>query len=142
MAAVADPPPPELEDRPDVLAGLWVRRDRLPVARVRTWADLWALRRVERDHIALIARRGQMSDDALRPIEGWWLEQVDARLARIRTAFWAHEVSVLTRPLPDIFGRRRLFQPSFNTLGPGGRTWFSNRHVGIRRRTFRLRWRP
>jgi hypothetical protein len=27
-------------------------------------------------------------------------------------------------------------------LGPGARTWFGNRHAGIRRHTFRIRWRP
>jgi hypothetical protein len=35
-----------------------------------------------------------------------------------------------------------LFQLWFNTVGPGARTWFGNRYVGIRRYTFRLRWRP
>ncbi len=40
------------------------------------------------------------------------------------------------------FRANALFQLYWNTVGPGGRTWFGNRYVTIWRDTFRIRWRP
>ena len=66
---------------------------------------------------------------ASKPI---WLE----RMHRSRMLEMSH--SRIAKRL----GHGFLFQLWFNTLGPGARTWFGNRYVGIRRHTFRITWRP
>ena len=53
-----------------------------------------------------------------------------------------HIEAVHRSPIARHLGTGILFQLRFNTVGPGARTWFANRNVGIRHYTFRFRWRP
>jgi hypothetical protein len=146
LASREPPPPtaPDLGDRSDaVLKSLEDRFARVPFGRVRHWADYWALRDVEIDHVRLLGRREGLSEQQLGAVESYWLRRIHAALSetleRLRS-------SHMRGPHRSRMGRRigsgALSQIWFNTVGPGGRTWFGNRYTTIRHYTFRLRWRP
>lgn len=146
------------EDPPPGLAAqLDDRLRRLPVARVRSFADYYALRSVEIDHIKRFARRFDLSEEQRASVEDEWLRRVaDALTDRKQSILDQHRQAFLRwmtkhhrRRLSPAHSSRLsrfaltvLHQARFNTVGPGGRTWFGNRYVSIRRYTFRLHWRP
>lgn len=138
---VRKPPPPELPA--ELVAELETRCEQLPVHRTRRDADFWALRRVEQDHVKRLARRHQLDEVTREVALDWWLGEVQRRCSEARAGLHREELRRLHRLV-----RRRYFRPNglfqlyWNTVGPGGRTWFGNRYVTIRRYTFRIRWRP
>ena len=120
-------------------------------------ADYYALRSVESEHINRIARDLNLSANQAELLSDWWQQTVQLKVQpKIEQITKSHRESHLrwiasehrrhpTRqlpPQPPGVVRTVLFQLEFNTVGPGGRTWFGNRYVGIRRHTFRLHWRP
>jgi hypothetical protein len=120
-------------------------------------ADYYALRSVESEHINRIARDLALSEAQHALLEGWWQQRVYSELgsrvekianrdheALLRWMTLRHRRRPARRwpPRPPGVVRTVLFQARFNTVGPGGRTWFGNRYVSIRRHTFRLHWRP
>ena len=78
----------------------------------------------------------------------WWLHQIQVPLdGTIRDLGDQRHVAFMRqmerrRLRRHHFKSEFLFQLWFNSIGPGGRTWFGNRYVTIRHYTFRLRWRP
>ena len=115
------------------------RLEQIPLKRVRRRADYWALRQIEEEHVKQLARSFGLFDVESERLTSWWLGEIDSLLsARFQDLFVDQE---LPRRMPQI-RPKTLFQIWFNTLGPGGRCWFGNRYVAIRRCTFRLRWRP
>ena len=120
-------------------------------------ADYYALRSVESEHIDRLARGSAMNGAQRDLLEVWWLESVhravrarieqitdrdhDAEMRRMMSRHRRQPARHLPRRLPGVV-RKVLFQVTFNTVGPGGRTWIGNRHVAMRRHTFRLHWRP
>jgi hypothetical protein len=138
------PPMPKLADNGDaVLEDLEPRLGRIAQLRVRCWADYWALRDVEVDHIGRIARRFELTPYDRDRLEKHWLARVDMKLAPALDRLQNRR----TESIGYMRVRRHLrwnflFQLWFNTIGPGGRTWFGNRYTSIRHYTLRLRWRP
>jgi len=120
-------------------------------------ADYYALRSVESEHINRIARDLDFPADKRELLWDCWLQTVhlkvqlnveqimksqsDSHRRWIASEHRRHPVRQLP-PQPPGVARTVLFQVKFNTVGPGGRTWFGNRYVAIRRHTFRLHWRP
>ena len=135
------PPPPEV---PAAMAReLASRYDRLPVQRIRRHADFWALRRVEEKHGDRLARRHQLDDDSRDVTVGWWLAEVQRRCANMNARLQREDRRRLQRiHRHPRFRSNAVFQLYWNTVGPGGRTWFGNRYATIRRYTFRIHWRP
>lgn len=138
------PPAPDLGDRTEtVIQSLDDRFARLPFGRVHRSADYWALRDVEADHVNRLAHREDLSNQQLQALEAYWLGRIEASLSKtmdrllFKNIEARHRSRITRRP-----GSGFLFQLWFNTVGPGARTWFGNRYVGIRHYTFRLRWRP
>lgn len=129
------PPPPEV---PVVIASdLAARYDRLPVAHVRRYADLWALRRIEKEHVDRLARRHQLDETARDVTASWWLTEVQRRCARTSGRLQRED----RRRFQQIhrhprFRSNAVFQLYWNSVGPGGRTWFANRYATLRRYTF------
>lgn len=116
------------------------RYDQLPVHRIRRHADVWALRRVEEEHVERVARRYQLDDVARDATLDWWLGEVQRRCAG--TSARLDEQRRLQRiHRHPRFRSNAVFQIYWNTVGPGGRTWFENRYATIRRYTFRIHWR-
>jgi hypothetical protein len=101
---------------------------RVPFSRVHGLADYWALQAVEIDHVSRLTVHEGLSDQQREALKAYWLRQIEDR----------HRSRVSRR----VRNRRFLFQLWFNTLGPGAKTWFGNRYVGIRHYLFRFRWRP
>jgi hypothetical protein len=134
-------PPPEV---PATMAGeLASRYGRLPVQRIRRHADLWALRRVEEEHVDRLAGRHQLDEVARDVTVGWWLAEVQRRCASMSARLQREEQRRLHRiHRHPRFRSNAVFQIYWNTVGPGGRTWFGNRYATIRRYTFRIHWRP
>jgi hypothetical protein len=138
------PPPPDLGEETDtVIARLDARFVRVPFGRVRCSADYWALRDVEIDHVNRLAHEAGLSTEQSNAVEAYWLRRVEAPLQNImdRRQFRGIEAMHRSR-IARRLGTGFLFQVWMNTVGPGGKTWFGNRYVGIRHYTFRLRWRP
>ena len=151
-------PPAELATLPpDVWRHLEERLQQIPVDRIRRMADYYALRSVESEHINRIARDLNLSANQRQLLSDWWQQTVQLKVQpKIEQITKSHRESQMrwiasehrrhpTRqlpPQPPGVVRTVLFQLKFNTVGPGGRTWFGNRYVGIRRHTFRLHWRP
>ncbi len=139
------PPAPDFDSLPhEVSDDLDTRFSRIPFSRVRRYADYWALRDIEADHIRKLAYRNGLSDDDRKIVEAWWLarvatEHVDT-MDRLGTERWARRTRQrrrdARRPRSKVFS-----QIWFNTIGPGGRCWFGNRYTTVRHYTFRLRWR-
>ncbi len=134
-------PPPEV---PATMASeLASRYNRLPVQRIRRHADLWALRSVEEEHVDLLARRHQLDDVARDVSASWWLAEVQRRCASMSARLQREERRRLQRiHRHPQFRSNAVFQLYWNTVGPGGRTWFGNRYSTVRRYTFRSHWRP
>lgn len=140
------PEPPPLPDfdsmPPGVRQDLDTRMQIVPFDRVHRLADYWALRSIEQEHIIKLARHFDLAPAQQESVEAWWLKEIDDRLDDPLRRLGSHLLAVNHR------GRRRygrskvLFQLWFNTLGPGGRTWFQNRYTPIRRYSFRIHWRP
>jgi hypothetical protein len=135
---------PDLGESSDAIAtSLDARFSRIPFGRVHGWADYWALRDIETDHIARLTRQHGLSTGQRQEVQRHWLARIERRLyttmeqLRFRNMDAMHN-SRLARHLKWNFA----FQIWFNTFGPGARTWFGNRYTGIRHYTFRLRWRP
>jgi hypothetical protein len=142
------PEPPDFGALPSELSqDLETRFRRVPFDRIRRMADYYALRTVEEDHINRLARRFNLSSSDRDSVEDWWQERLHTRLAETLARFTPSQSSQVRRMKEIMRWQQRtrsnaLFQFWFNTVGPGGRTWFANRYVGIRRRTFKLHWRP
>jgi hypothetical protein len=142
---------------PDIWRQLDQRLQRIPVDRIRKMADYYALRSVESEHITRIARGLDLPADEQELFSDWWLQTVHLKVQhnveqimkgqgeshrrRMVSEHRRHPVRQLP-PQPPGVVRTLLFQLKFNIVGPGGRTRFGNRYVGIRRHTFRLHWRP
>ena len=136
--------PPDVGDRSEAIhAGLRARWDRLPFERVKGWADYWALRDVEVEHVRRLARQNNLSEAQHRDLESYWLDLIDDPIRD----------KLDRQHYRDIGSRRKsrferhlrwnwTYQLWFNTIGPGARTWFGNRYTPIRHYTFRLWWRP
>ncbi|MGP0032618.1 MAG: hypothetical protein ACLPVF_19205 [Acidimicrobiales bacterium] len=141
---VPPPPPPDFDALPaGVAEDLTSRLARLPLTRVKRSADLFALYAVERDHVHRLAHRFQVTDTERASIDYWWLRQLDQTFAGTRERLHAHARSALRRDIRRRRSRSKVLgQLWWNTVGPGGRCWFGNRYVTIRRYTFRLHWRP
>jgi hypothetical protein len=139
------PPDPDFHAQPDEVGGdLRARFFEVPFARVRRYADYWALRDIEADHVRKIAYRNGLSAEDRKRIEMWWLLQVDTELAdaldRLRNENRARTARMRGRR--QRWPRSRaLSQIWFNTIGPGGRCWFGNRYTTLRHYTFMLHWR-
>lgn len=145
--ASREPPPlpaPNLGDQTEtVIQRLDDRLHRVPFGRVRSWADYWALRRVEIDHVNRLACREGLSKQQHEALEAYWLSRIHAPLSQTLDRMRYRHIEALRRSrIGGRLGSGFLFQLWFNTIGPGARTWFGNRYVGIRRHTIRLRWRP
>ena len=135
------PPPPEVS-APETRE-LGPRYEQLPVQCIRRHADLWALRRVEEEHVDRLARRFQLDEIARDVTVGWWLAEVQRRCASMSARLQREEQRRLHRiHRHPRFRSNAVFQIYWNTVGPGGRTWFGNRYATIRRYTFRIHWRP
>ncbi len=119
------------------------RYDWLPVHRIQRRGDFWALWRVDEEHLERLARRYEL-DETTREVAGnRWLGEVERRCSAVRIQIERQDRRHLHRLRRHrTFRSNALFQLYWNTVGPGGRTWFGNRYVTIRRYTFRLRWRP
>jgi hypothetical protein len=139
------PPLPDLgEVGHRVADDLDSRVKRLPLRRVRRTSDYWALHAVEIDHVQDLARRYYLSDHDRQAVQDHWLARLNAELGETME-------HLLLKPMDSAYnsrigrhlrGRDFLYQLWSNTVGPGAKTWFGNRYAPIRRRTFRLRWRP
>jgi hypothetical protein len=141
---IPPPPRPELgENGAAVLDALDHRFELIPFHRIRRSADYWALLDVEAKHVEKLAHEQDLSGPDARALRQYWNERIGAHLAR--TLDRLHRLRMLEMRHTRIAGRLGhgfLFQLWFNTFGPGARTWFGNRYVGIRRHTFRIWWRP
>ena len=143
---VEEPPSaPDFDALPDeVRRDLAIRFQRVPFGRVRRYADYWALRDIEANHVRKLAYRNRLSEEDRQSVEEWWLTRVGTQLAdtldRIRTEDRAR-TRRLMRGRPRRLRSNAFFQIWFNTIGPGGRCWFGNRYTTVRRYTFKLRWR-
>jgi hypothetical protein len=137
------PAPPHLGERSEVvMRGLDDRFARLPFARVRRFADYWALRAVEAGHVGRISLQEGLSREQSEALEAYWLRRVEDPLSD-RLDRWRFErLEARHRSRPRRLRSEVLAQVWFNTLGPGARTWFGNRYTTVRRYTFRIRWRP
>ena len=143
---VEEPPSaPDFAALPDeVRRDLAIRFQRVPFGRVRRYADYWALRDIEANHVRKLAYRNRLSEEDRQSVEEWWLTRVGTQLAdtldRIRTEDRAR-TRRLMRGRPRRLRSNASFKIWFNTIGPGGRCWFGNRYTTVRRYTFKLRWR-
>jgi hypothetical protein len=126
-----------------VLNTLDRRFEMIPFHRIRRSADYWALLDVETEHVETPAREQHLSGQYVEVLHQYWNERIEVHLAN--TLEGLHRSRMLKMHHSRVarrLGHGFLFQLWFNTLGPGARTWFSNRYVGVRRHTFRIRWRP
>ena len=145
--ASREPPPPSAPDIGDrtaaVITSLDERFTRVPFDRVHRWADYWALRDTEIDHIKRLGRREGLPEKDLKALESYWLIRIEIPVSNTLEQLRSRQVGMLHRPpFATRLGSGFLFQLWFHTVGPGARTWFGNRYVGIRHYTFRLWWRP
>jgi hypothetical protein len=137
--ASREPPPPPVPDLGERTAPLMQALDdrfaRVPFSRIHRSAV---------DHVSLLALREGLSAQQLEALKAYWLRRVEDRLREPMDRVRLHDIDAMhrSRVARLLRNKRFLFQLWFNTLGPGGRTWCANRYAGIRRHTFRLRWRP
>jgi hypothetical protein len=141
---IPPPPRPELGDYGDpVLDALDRRFELIPFHRIRRSADYWALLDVEAEHLVKLAREQGLSGPDAKTLHQYWYERIEAHLAKtLERPHHSRRPAMRHSRLARRLGHGFLFQLWFNTFGPGARTWFGNRYVGIRRHTFRIRWRP
>jgi hypothetical protein len=141
----APPPAPDFDSLPDEVSNdLDTRFSLIPFNRVRRYADYWALRDIEADHIRKLAHRNRLSDVDRKNVEAWWQAQIATELADTLERLQNEARSRTTRLIRRHPHRPRskvFFQLWFNTIGPGGRCWFGNRYTTVRHYTFKLRWR-
>ncbi len=141
-----EPPPPDFDALPPgVRLDLDDRFQRVPFDRILHLADYWALRSIEAEHVTKLARRFDLTPAQQASVEHWWQRELHDRLKETLTDLAERKMLTHRRLLARHRWRRRskvLFQMWFNTLGPGGRTWFGNRYMAIRHYTFRIHWRP
>ena len=75
------------------------RFTRVPFDRVHRWADYWALRDIEIDHIKLLGRRENLSEQNLEALESYWLMRLQIPLSgtleQLRSSY-AHGSKVIT----------------------------------------------
>jgi hypothetical protein len=138
-------PAPDFDSLPDeVNVDLDTRFAQIPFKRVRRFADYWALRDIEADHIRKLAYRNHLSDEDRKSAEAWWLAQIAVELVdtldHLRTANRARTTRLIRRR-PRRPRSKVVSQIWFSTIGPGGRCWFGNRYTTVRHYTFMLRWR-
>ena len=131
----------------------------LPVHRIRSPADYYALRRIEAGHIKSVGPKFSLSGADSVLTERWWQERVRYRLAdRLKVISEGQRKQMLRwmtktkhshlRPIPRqtsklvCLAKAAISQVAFNTIGPGGCSWLDNRYVAVRCYTFRLYWRP
>ncbi len=139
------PPAPYLGQRTGTLLQSFDDRfARVPFSRIHGYADYWALRDVEVDHVCRLALREALSDEQREALKAYWLRRIADRLREPMDRVHLDDIGAMqrSRVAQRLRNRRFLFQLWFNTFGPGARTWFGNRYVPIRHYTFRLRWRP
>jgi hypothetical protein len=140
------PPPiaPDIGERTQsVVTSLDNRFARAPFDRVRRWADYWALRDVEIEHVKLLARRERLSEQQREAVQTYWMRRIDGALSETLERLRARSGGAMRQSrLSRRVRSKALSQIWFNTVGPGGRTWFGNRYTTVRHYTFRLRWRP
>jgi hypothetical protein len=107
-------------------------------------SDYWALHSVEEDHVRSLAHRYVLSDQDQAAVRAHWMARVEAELADTneRLRFKDMDAASNSRIARRLMGRNLLYNLWSNTLGPGAKCWFGNRHTPIRHYTFRLRWRP
>ena len=136
--------PPDLGDRSElILNGSNERFQQIPFERIHGWADYWALRDVEVEHVERLARQNGLTDDQGEELKVYWLDRVEARLdEKLQRFRFRHLLSHRRSWFARHIRWNWLYQLWSNTVGPGARTWFRNRYVPIRRFTFRIRWRP
>ena len=141
---IPPPPRPDLGEHGDaVLDVLDSRFERIPFHRIRRSADYWALLDVEAEHVGKLAREHHLSRQDAQALHQYWNERIGAHLAEtLERLHRSRMLEMRQFRVAKRLGHGFLFQLWFNTLGPGARTWFGNRHAGIRRHTFRIRWRP
>jgi hypothetical protein len=134
-------PPPEV---PATIASeLASRYGPLPVQRIRRHADLWALRRIEKEHVDRLVRDHQLDDVTRDATMSWWIEEVQRRCRGTSARLQREERRRLQRiHRHPRFRSNAVSQLYWNSVGPGGRTWFGNRYATVRRYTFRIHWRP
>lgn len=114
----------------------------VPFARVRRMADYWALRGVEEDHVRHLSGTWELNRKQGESLQAFWLGWIDSELEPRMVMFHERRRQAHRRGRGWRLRPNFVFQLWFNTIGPGGRTWFGNRYGGIRQYTFRLRWRP
>lgn len=138
------PEAPYLGNRSEtVVAGLEERLEQVPYEKVRGWADYWALRHIEIDHVQRLARDNGLSDTQHRDLEAYWLDRIDIPIRDKLDRLHYRNIALRRRSTIERYVRWTwLCQLWSNTVGPGARTWFSNRYVPIRHYTFRIWWRP
>ncbi|MGH3470435.1 MAG: hypothetical protein ACRDPG_00115, partial [Nocardioidaceae bacterium] len=135
---------PALSTKSDVIAtGLDARFARVPFGRVRRSADYWALLAVERDHVDLLADRHDLSPQQRIALSAHWLARIERELEPyMERERFRHIDELRNSRIGSRLKWNFAFQLWFNTVGPGAKTWISNRYTPSRQRTFRLRWRP
>ena len=138
------PTPPDVGDRSEVIhAGLQARLDRVPFERVKGWADYWALRDIEIEHVHRLARQHNLSETQHRDLESYWLDLIDGPIHHKLDRQHYQDIGLGRQSRFERHLRWNwTYQLWFNTVGPGARTWFGNRYTPIRHYTFRLWWRP
>ena len=98
---------------------------------------------MEIDHVKLLGRQQGLSEQQLEAVESYWLRRTHAPLSETLDQLRSRQRGEMHRTrMTRRIKSRALSQVWFNTLGPGGRTWFGNRYTTIRHYTFRFRWRP
>ena len=140
-------PAPDFDGFPgEVLKDLEGRLQRVPFDRIHRQGDYWALLAIERDHIRILARRFDLTAAEQQSLDHWWSEQLQGPLASAIERIFPRPRLPFSQPIRrSRWGNRSpkfVRQLWFNTLGPGGRCWLSNRYTTIRHYTFRLTWRP
>ena len=140
-----EPPPPAWSDLGAVAQSLQddldARVARLPVQRLRKWSDLSELRAVESDHVDRLARRHSLSGPDHHALQTLWFDRIDTELAEITDRLRYDRMTRERRISRQLTKHHLIHQLWWNTLGPGGETWFGD-HLPIRRFLFRLHWRP
>lgn len=141
---LAVPIPPDLGDLSALIqAGLEERLNRIPFERVNGWADYWALRDIEVEHVERVASQNNLSETQRRDLQVYWLDRIDMPIQDKLDRLYHRNIGLRSQSRIQRHLRWTwLYQLWSNTVGPGARTWFGNRYVPIRRYTFRLRWRP
>lgn len=119
------------------------RFTRVPFGRVHGLSDYWALHRVETDHVERTSTRHGLSRVHRQALHEYWIRRIEVELDPTLERLHSRDMQTMHRSrIARHLGHGVAFQVWMNTVGPGARTWFQNRYLGIRRYTFRVRWRP